>query len=104
MSGEKVCVLRWCGRVVENFSPPLLTETFIFRYRDGARFVESVRRTRGEQGVNELFLHPPASSEQILHTEKYLQNEAPREVQLDEAAFASSGWKSVTSTPLGEIG
>ncbi|PYS49063.1 MAG: hypothetical protein DMF68_11140 [Acidobacteria bacterium] len=89
---------------VGEIFPPLLTETFIFRYRDGARFVESVRRTRGEQGVNELFLHPPQSSEQILHTEKYLQNEAPREVQLDEAAFASSGWKSVTSTPLGEIG
>ena len=89
---------------VGELFPPLLTETFIFRYRDGARFVESVRRTRGEQGVNELFLHPPASSEQILHTEKYLQNEAPREVQLDEAAFASNGWKSVTSTPLGEIG
>lgn len=89
---------------VGELFPPLLTETFIFRYRDGARFVESVRRARGEQGVNELFLHPPASSEQILHTEKYLQNEMPREVQLNEAAFASDGWKSVTSTPLGEIG
>ncbi|MDQ3817454.1 MAG: hypothetical protein M3362_07160, partial [Acidobacteriota bacterium] len=89
---------------VGELFPPLLTETFIFRYRDGARFVESVRRARGEQGVNELFLHPPASSEQVLHPEKYLQSEAPREVQLDEASFASSGWKSVTSTPLGEIG
>ncbi|HKC62887.1 MAG TPA: hypothetical protein VKB86_04585 [Pyrinomonadaceae bacterium] len=89
---------------VGELFPPLLTETFIFRYRDGARFVESVRRTRGEQGVNELFLHPPQSSEQVLHPEKYLQNEAPREVQMDEAAFASAGWKSVTSTPLGEIG
>jgi len=84
--------------------PPLLTETFIFRYRDGARLVESVRRTRGEQGVNELFERPPASSEQVLHPEKYQQNEQPREVSLDENAFASAGWKNVTSTPLGEIG
>jgi hypothetical protein len=84
--------------------PRLLTETFIFRYRDGARFVESVRRSRGERGVNELFTRPPSSSEQILHPEKYAQNESPREIQLDESAFKMSGWRSVTSTPLGEIG
>lgn len=84
--------------------PPLLTETFSFRYRDGARFVEEVRRKNGERGVDELFTRPPLSSEQILHPEKYFQNERPRDVSLDEAAFNSSGWKPVTSTPLGEIG
>lgn len=89
---------------VGEIFPPLLTETFIFRYRDGARFVEAVRRTRGERGVDELFQRPPVSSEQILHTEKYLQREAPKEVGLNENGFAAAGWKSVTSTPLGEIG
>jgi hypothetical protein len=89
---------------VGELFPPLLTETFIFRYRDGARFVEAVRRARGERGVDELFQRPPISSEQILHPEKYQQREAPREVQLDENGFAAAGWKSVTSTPLGEIG
>jgi hypothetical protein len=84
--------------------PPLLTETFIFRYRDGARFVEAVRRSRGERGVNELFERPPVSSEQILHPEKYVQGETPREVALDETAFARDGWKLSASTPLGEIG
>ena len=84
--------------------PRLLTETFIFRYRDGARFVESVRRSHGIGGINELFTRPPVSSEQILHPEKYAQNEGPRQMQLDEAAFKTSGWRSVTSTPLGEIG
>ncbi|HKS27392.1 MAG TPA: hypothetical protein VJS44_06205 [Pyrinomonadaceae bacterium] len=84
--------------------PPLLIETFSFRYRDGARFVEEVRRKNGERGVNELYSRPPLSSEQILHPEKYFQNERPREVRLDEAAFASNGWRLVTSTPLGEIG
>jgi hypothetical protein len=84
--------------------PRLLTETFIFRYRDGARFVEAVRRSRGERGVDELFTRPPASSEQILHPEKYAQNELPRDTQLDENAFKTSGWQSAASTPLGEIG
>jgi hypothetical protein len=89
---------------VEKLFPPLLTETFIFRYRDGARFVEAVRRKEGERGVDNLFLHPPASSEQILHPEKLAAGELPREVRLSEDEFAQSGWRSVTSTPLGEIG
>ncbi|HYE64550.1 MAG TPA: hypothetical protein VD966_03145 [Pyrinomonadaceae bacterium] len=89
---------------VKSLFPPLLTETFIFRYRDGAHFVEAVRRGRGGRGVNELFQRPPASSEQVLHPEKYQADEAPREVRLDEQAFATSGWRSVASTPLGEIG
>jgi hypothetical protein len=89
---------------IGDLFPPLLTETFIFRYRDGARFVESVRRKGGERGLDELFRRPPVSSEQILHPEKYAQGEAPRDAHVDEAAFGASGWRTVTSTPLGEIG
>jgi hypothetical protein len=84
--------------------PRLLTETFIFRYRDGARFVEAVRRSRDRAGTDALFTSPPASSEQILHPEKYAQNELPREVKLNEAGFATSGWQTAAATPLGEIG
>lgn len=86
------------------FFPPLLTETFIFRYRDGTRFVEAVRRQSGARGVDELFRRPPASSEQILHPEKYFAGETPREVTLDEASFAANNWKLAAATPLGEIG
>jgi hypothetical protein len=89
---------------VGQLFPPLLIETFSFRYRDGVRFVEEVRRKEGTRGINELFSRPPASSEQILHIEKYFQNEAPRAVNLDEGAFNSSGWQLAASTPLGEIG
>ncbi len=84
--------------------PPLLTETFIFRYRDGARFVEAARRARPAIGVDEVFRRPPQSSEQVLHPEKYLSREAPREVALDGAAFALQGWHAQAATPLGEIG
>ncbi|MFL6208358.1 MAG: hypothetical protein ACJ74W_05880 [Pyrinomonadaceae bacterium] len=84
--------------------PPLLTETFIFRYRDGVRFVETVRRKSGARGVDELFRHPPASSAQVLHPEKYFAGDLPREVSLDESAFAAAGWHTSAATPLGEIG
>ena len=84
--------------------PPLLIETFSFRYRDGARFVEEVRRRNGSRSVDALFARPPISSEQVLHPEKYFQAEAPREVLLDEAKFAAGGWQVAASTPIGEIG
>ncbi len=84
--------------------PPLLTETFIFRYRDGVRFVEAVRRKGGVPAVDALFRRPPASSEQILHPEKYFADEQPRAAALDEQGFAARGWHVVTATPLGEIG
>jgi len=86
------------------FFPPLLIETFIFRYRDGTRFVETVRRQSGARGIDELFRHPPVSSEQILHPDKYFAGETPREVTLDEASFAANSWKLAAATPLGELG
>lgn len=89
---------------VGRWFPPLLIETFIFRYRDGTRFVEAVRRRGGERAVDELFLHPPASSEQILHPDKYFQREAPRDVHVDEAGFTGNGWRISSSTSVGEIG
>jgi hypothetical protein len=87
------------------FFPPLLTETFIFRYRDGLRFVETLRRSRPPAvGVDDAFRRPPASSEQVLHPEKYLANEQPREVELDFEGFTDEGWRLTATTPLGEVG
>ncbi|MDX6270829.1 MAG: hypothetical protein QOD28_2052 [Acidobacteriota bacterium] len=91
-------------REIGALFPPLLTETFIFRYRDGTRFVEAVRRKSGAQGVNELFRRPPASSEQVLHPEKYFAGEQPRETGVDADQFNTNGWTVVAATPLGELG
>lgn len=86
------------------FFPPLLTETFIFRYRDGLRFVEAMRRARPAVNIDDVFRRPPQSSEQVLHPEKYLANEAPRDVELNDEGFADDGWRLTATTPLGEIG
>ncbi|HEX8070652.1 MAG TPA: hypothetical protein VF546_11920 [Pyrinomonadaceae bacterium] len=84
--------------------PPLLTETFIFRYRDGVRFVEAVRRKGGARAVDELFRRPPATSAQVLHPEKYFADERPPAVSVNEQSFAAEGWTTNAATPLGEIG
>jgi hypothetical protein len=91
-------------RGVGALFPPLLTETFIFRYRDGLRFVEAMRRARPPVRLDDVFRRPPASSEQVLHPEKYLSNERPREVSLDAEGFADEGWSLAAATPLGEVG
>jgi hypothetical protein len=91
-------------RTIGAFFHPLLVETFVFRYRDGLRFVETLRRARPAVNLNELFRRPPASSEQVLHPEKYFAGEAPREASVDERLFAAEGWRAGGSTALGEIG
>jgi hypothetical protein len=84
--------------------PPLLTETFIFRYRDGLRFVEALKRARPAVGADQIFRRPPRSTEQVLHPSKYLSDEAPREVSLAAEALNGAGWQLMADTPLGEIG
>lgn len=85
--------------------PPLLTETFIFRYRDGARFVEAVRRERRAGAFEALFSRPPVSTEQVLHPEKYFANEQPLRVAISEDLLTDGGgWKLANSSPLGEVG
>ena len=84
--------------------PSLLVETFIFRYRDGTRFVEGVRRRRGQAGVDELFRRPPASSEQVLHLDKYLAGESPRPITFDDSSLTDDGWRQTASSAFGEIG
>jgi hypothetical protein len=89
---------------IGSLFPPLLTETFIFRYRDGLRFVEALRRAKPAVSVDDIFRRPPQSSEQVLHPEKYLTNELPRDVELNDEGFADAGWRLTATTPLGEVG
>src|SRR5437588_4762132 len=52
---------------VGTLFPPLLTETFIFRYRDALRFVVAIRRPRPPVRLDDVFRRPPASSAQAPH-------------------------------------
>jgi hypothetical protein len=40
----------------------------------------------------------------VLHPEKYLAGEAPREVGANAEGFADEGWRLTATTPLGEVG
>jgi hypothetical protein len=60
--------------------PGLLKASLIAPYTDGLRFVHALRRRGGWAAVDEAWKHPPTTTEQLLHIEKYLAHEPARAV------------------------
>ncbi len=58
-------------------------------YSDGPAFVRHMRKQSGWEGVNDVYSNPPASTEQIIHPNKY-PNDEPATVSVQDSA--SNGW------------
>lgn len=86
-------------------APRFLGTRTAFLYLGGFAFAsQAYERAGGYAGVDELFLRPPASTEQILHPEKYWANEQPVEVALpDLSSRLGEGWHSIGSNVFGEL-
>jgi hypothetical protein len=83
--------------------PPFIEAQLIFPYVQGQRFVQRLYETGGGSWslVNSAYRYrPPASTEQILHPDKYLQVEQPDHVALH--ATPGAGWDRVVSGTWGE--
>jgi hypothetical protein len=88
------------------FSAPLyLREQLLFPYTDGYTFVRQMYQAGGGYaGVDDVFLHPPESTEQILHPDKYRAHEAPIQVSLaDLSPSLGDGWRQINSNVMGEL-
>jgi hypothetical protein len=85
--------------------PPILRETLLFPYIQGLSFVQGLQAAGGWKGVDAGFARPPASTEQIIHPEKYASGELPVAVALpkDLAARAGTGWKVALEDSMGEF-
>jgi len=85
--------------------PPILRETLLFPYIQGLSFVQGLQAGGGWQGVDDAFAKPPASTEQIVHPEKYASGEQPVAVTLpkDLAASLGTGWKVALEDSFGEF-
>jgi hypothetical protein len=85
--------------------PPVLRETLLFPYIQGLSFVQGLQAAGGWKGVDDAFAKPPASTEQILHPEKYASGEQPVPVTLpkDLAAGLGTGWKVALEDSFGEF-
>jgi hypothetical protein len=72
-------------------------------YDDGLCFVEAVL-PRLEGDIEKLYANLPATSEQLLHPDKYLAGEGAKPVSLTNLAETlGDGWEELESSTLGEF-
>jgi hypothetical protein len=85
--------------------PPFLRAQLLFPYLGGRALVEHLHETAGGRwtvvDAAERF-RPPASTEQVLHPEKYLRPEPPRRVALRAGAVLGDGRRRAVAGTWGE--
>jgi beta-lactam-binding protein with PASTA domain len=83
--------------------PAILRRQLEFPYLDGQVFVSTLVGQGGWDTVNEAWDRLPASTEQILHPERY-PDDAPVRVEMpDVVAALGDGWKQAYVQTLGEL-
>jgi hypothetical protein len=84
--------------------PLVLRRELEFPYTEGFVFVSEIYNLGGFEAVDQALATPPASTEQILHSDKYYAQEAPIEVSLDDtSAVLGPGWSLAYQQTLGEL-
>ena len=81
-------------------SPLYIQQSLLFPYSQGTMFFHAVYQKLGQAAFSEVFTHPPVSSAQIIHPEKYFAHEKPAEPALPK--LAPEG-KEVTDGSMGEF-
>jgi hypothetical protein len=88
-----------------NSAPPVVRESLLFPYAAGLAFVRALYERGGWDAVNRAYRDPPASSEQLMHPERYLvQRDRPQVVRVpDLHAALGAGWRQGTRVEWGEF-
>jgi hypothetical protein len=82
-------------------APLYLRLTLVFPYTKGMLFQQAVVQRDGNGGFAEVFRHPPQSTQQILHPEKYFENLKPADPALPDPHL--HGYKGLVGGSLGEL-
>lgn len=91
---------------VLNSAPAYLRESLYFPYDAGANFVNELLKRNGFATVDEALADPPASTEQILHPDKYFDSprDEPVQVALEPLTDTlGAGWTMKDWGTLGEF-
>jgi serine/threonine-protein kinase len=87
-------------------SPDIVQKANRFLNNDGGDFVAALYGATGSWlSVDEAYAKPPLSTEQILHPDKYLTDEAPQKAPNlpDLGAGMGQGWTTIGSDTMGEF-
>ena len=86
-------------------APGIVRKTSFFPLVEGKHFVNALFSRSGSwEEVNQAYQAPPLSSEQVIHPEKYFDNEAPLEIPLpDLSALMGGGWSLTAVDTMGEF-
>jgi len=83
--------------------PPWMVRLLEFPYLSGAEFVGRLYASGGWDAVNAAYDKLPSSTEQVLHSAAYANDEAPAEVDpLDLWSAVGADWGHASDTTLGE--
>jgi hypothetical protein len=86
-------------------APRVLRESLLFPYSQGALWAGQLHKRGGWELVSRAFKELPASTEQILHPEKYFAHEAPMKVPMkDVSSVLGKGWRALENDVNGEWG
>jgi len=83
--------------------PEYLREEMRFPYLEGGAFVEALFRRGGWCAVNAAYRTPPASTEQVLHPERY-PGDVPTELRIPADVVPRPGARRIFDDVLGERG
>ncbi len=86
--------------------PEILRDTLLFPYTSGLAFVQGLFVKGGWSAIDAVYAHPPDSTEQVLHPDKYAAGEKPVPVSLDGTGLAAkmgAGWSVAEADTLGEF-
>jgi hypothetical protein len=85
--------------------PAMLKDSLTFPYTSGLQFINQAKASGGWAAVDALYADPPASTEQVLHPDKYAARETPVKVAFpkDLAKRLGNGWSVDYEDTLGEF-
>jgi len=83
-------------------APLYIRELLVFPYADGILFQDAIHRKLGREAFSELFLHPPVSTQQIVHPDRYLAHVQPR-IPDPPAVPGAAAFRKLDEGTLGEL-
>ena len=81
-------------------APPVVRDQLVLPYLVGLDFVRAVWQRGGADAIQKAWAHPPESTEQVLHPEKYFAHESPRPV---DVPYTPRGGRLLNEGVLGEL-